>query len=130
MGTGRHCAVPWASLAEHMKIKWWHWLPFQPWRVVGIVESADEVPKFLPRNGAAIVGAIDRPKWVAFDCPCRSGHRILLNTDQSRQPAWHIQPGLDVKLSLAPSVDYATHGRRCHYFVRDGRVLWAKDAVR
>jgi len=77
----------------------------------------------LPRNGAIIVGEKDSPKWIAFDCPCRSGHRILLNTDKSRRPNWSVSQ--DNRLSIQPSVDYQGVDRNCHYIIRKGRVDWA-----
>lgn len=105
-----------------MKFPWWQWLPLHGWRVVGTVESADEIPLKLPRNGAILVGSQVKPKWVAFDCPCRTGHRIMLNADRTRRPYWQA---LDIRrLTLSPSVDYLTSHQRCHYIIRNGRVEW------
>jgi hypothetical protein len=106
-------------------IRLWEWLPIYGWRVVATVESADEVPTRLPRNGAVVVGSRERPKWVAFDCPCRSGHRILLSTDRSRWPCWSIAGHRP--LTISPSVDYNDGGRRCHYFVKRGRIRWVTE---
>ena len=105
-----------------MNLPWWQWLPFFSWRIVGVVESADEIPDRLPRNAAVLVGLPHQPKWVAFGCPCRSGHRIMLNTDRQRQPFWTTTTSK--KLTLAPSVDYQGSDRRCHYIIRNGRVRW------
>lgn len=110
-------------MANVSKIRWWQWIPVFGWRVVSVVESADEIPGRLPRNGAVLVGGANRPKWIAFDCPCRTGHRILLNTDKSRHPNWTVSQ--DRQLSIQPSVDYQGAGRNCHYFIRKGRVDWA-----
>ena len=105
-----------------MKLPWWQWLPIFGWRIVGVVEAADEIPDRLPRNGAVLVGLPHLPKWVAFDCPCRWGHRIMLNTDRQRQPVWTTTTAK--KLTLAPSVDYQGRDRRCHYVIRNGRAKW------
>jgi hypothetical protein len=113
-----------------MKISWWQWWPFQPWRVVGVADAADEIPERPPRNAVAMVGSVAFPKWIAFDCPCRTGHRIMLNTDPARRPAWKCVVAPGGRLTIAPSVDYADGRRRCHYFVRDGKILWAKDTIR
>jgi hypothetical protein len=110
-----------------MKIRWWDWLPFQSWRVVEIVEFADEVSARLPRNGVALVGSTGALKWVVFDCPCRSGHRIMLNMDPVRLPFWHVDARQTRKLTVMPSVDYADNVRRCHYFVRRGKIVWARN---
>ena len=113
-----------------MKISWWKWLPFQAWRSVGLAESADEIPERLPRKGAVLVGSADLLKWVAFDCPCRRGHRIMVNTDTSRQPAWRVAPGSERRLTITPSIDYFGDSRRCHYSIRDGKTVWAEDSDR
>lgn len=110
-----------------MRIPWWQWWPFQAWRCVGMAESADEIPVRLPRHGAALVGSPGRFKWVGFDCPCGSGHRVLLNADPGRQPAWQVILSSRGRLSLIPSVDQRDGGRRCHYVVRNGKVIWVKD---
>ena len=111
-----------------MKIAWWKWLPFQRWRIVGSVGDADEIPEKVPRNGVVLVGTPEKPKWVVFDCACRRGHRIMLNADAIRRPFWSILSRR--RLTIAPSIDYLGQPRRCHYFIRDGKVLWAKDSDR
>ena|ERR1043166_8637274 len=104
-------------------IRWWHWLPKFSWRVAGTVEHADEVPDHLPSKIAIVVGSTERPKWLAFDCPCRTGHRILIPVDPAQRPSWSL---VDTSpLTIAPSVDSHSPGRRCHYFIRSGRVVWA-----
>lgn len=108
-----------------MKISWWQWVPVWRWRILGSVEDADEVPDRLPRRGAVVVGTADFPKWIAFDCACGRKHRILLNADTARRPAWRLTKS--VPLSISPSIDYSGQ-QRCHYFIRDGKTLWAKDS--
>ena len=113
-------------MAYGMKFAWHQWLPFRRWRILGQVEAADEVPDRLPRHGAVLVGSVASPKWLAFDCACRSGHRIMLNLDSSRKPQWNLV--YTKPLSVSPSIDYIGPKRRCHYFVRNGRTYWAKDS--
>lgn len=108
-----------------MKISLWQWLPIFGWRIVGVVESADDIPQKLPRNGAVLVGSHTRPKWVVFDCPCKSGHRIMLNTDKARLPYWSI-PVKD-PLTITPSIDSFYSKRRCHYFIQNGRIQWVYE---
>ena len=56
------------------------------------------------------------PKWLAFDCPCRTGHQIMLNLDRRRTPYWTVTNTR--RLTVSPSIDSYGPGRRCHYFVR------------
>lgn len=106
-------------------IPWWHWLPRLSWRIVATVEAADEVPERIPRNGAVLVASGDRLKWLAFDCPCRTGHRVLVNLDASRVPSWRVTN--HASLTLMPSVDWRGRDRRCHYLIRRGRVVWVTN---
>jgi hypothetical protein len=112
-------------MADLTTIRWWEWLPVFRWRIVAVVDSADNVPQRLPRNGAILVGARTRPKWIAFDCPCRRGHRIMLNTDKVRSPYWSTT--VQGRLTISPSIDYAEPSQRCHYFIRNGRVKWVPE---
>jgi hypothetical protein len=109
-------------MADINIIRWWQWIPIFRWRIVGTVESADEVPARLPRNGAILVGSLAAPKWIAFDCPCRTGHRILLNADRARRPHWSV--GVQRRLTITPSVDFKDASKRCHYIVRNGHIQW------
>lgn len=111
-----------------LKIRWWQWLPIWRWRIVGRTQSADEIPDQLPRNAVALVSDARRTKWIIFECPCRTGHRIMLNADSTRRPYWTLN--LSPRLTISPSVDYRGTDRRCHYFIRNGKILWAKDPDR
>ena len=105
-------------------IAWWQKLPipWRPWRVVDQVNSGDEVPERLPYKGVVIVGASRNPTWAAFDCPCRSGHRLMVNLDRRRHPFWNLD---SLKpLTIRPSIDDTTTKRRCHFFVQRGRITW------
>lgn len=105
-------------------------LPFAPspwlrWKIGEEVAAADEIPAVIPKRRAVIVRSGRTPTWVAFDCPCGTGHRIMLNLDGGRRPHWSItKPS---PLTIYPSVDDATSTRRCHFFIRGGRVVWARD---
>ena len=109
-----------------MRFSWWTWLPFWRWRVIGETDYAGDVPERLPRNGVVLIGE-DRLKWIVFDCPCRRGHRIMLNADSARHPYWTLKSGGTITIS--PSIDYVGGNRRCHYFVHDGRIEWVGDSL-
>lgn len=107
------------------RLPWWEWIPGRSWRIVAAVEAADEIPEQLPPGGVILVGSPQRPKWLAFDCPCKTGHRIMVTLDRAHYPHWTVLD--EKKLSLSPSVDYRASGRRCHYVIRRGKVLWVKE---
>lgn len=111
-----------------IKTLWLEYWPFARWQLVGQVEAADEVPERLPRRGAVLVGTPQHPKWIAFDCPCSLRHRVLLPLDKRHRPHWRMGQGKP--LSLSPSIDALNGMRRCHYFITNGRTVWAHDEER
>lgn len=113
-----------------VKFPWWQWLPLWGWRLVAVVGSADEVPECLPRNGVMLVGDVMYPKWIAFDCPCRLGHRIMVNADRQRKPFWGFTMDRRRRVTITPSVDYFDKVKRCHYIMQGGKILWARDSYR
>lgn len=96
--------------------------------MVGRVNAGDEVPARLPFGGVVLVGTAQRLRWAALECPCRSGHRILLNLNGEREPYWTV--GSRRPLTLTPSVDSVTPMKRCHFLLRNGRVTWVQDERR
>lgn len=109
------------------RIRWWEWVPFvwRKWRIVLQVPTAADIPDRLPKRGAVLVRMNIQPTWLAFDCPCGNGHRVMLNLLPSRTPRWAI--ALEAPLTLSPSVDDETDARRCHYYLTQGRVVWVKN---
>jgi hypothetical protein len=112
-------------MARVERIPFWEWIPGRAWRIVTTVDAADEVPERLPPQGAVVVGSSEHPKWLAFDCPCKTGHRIMVTLDPAHRPHWVVKSGK--KLSVSPSLDYRTAERRCHYLVTNGKIIWVKD---
>jgi hypothetical protein len=105
----------------------WNWKPGRSWRIVATVEAADEIPIKLPAKGAVLVGSADHPKWLAFDCPCKTGHRhrIMVTLDRARYPHWTLHDAK--KLTISPSIDCVSPEHRCHYLVRGGKIFWVKE---
>lgn len=111
-------------MAEMSKIKWWQWLPL-PWKKWGIilkVASADMIPDKIPAKTAVLVVDNLVTTWIAFNCPCRRGHRVMLNIDRRRRPAWSVDQAKP--LTLSPSVYDHTIDNLCHYFIKQGHVQW------
>ena len=106
---------------------WWNLLPvpWRAWRVIACVAATDEVPDRLPHKGAVLIRRPESVSWLAFECPCRAGHRLLLNLDTHRSPAWSIvslRP-----LSIWPSIDAIATDGRCHFVMSNGRIRWVAD---
>lgn len=112
-------------MASIGRLPWWEWIPGRSWRIVVTVEAADEIPMRLPLAGAVLVGSSNHPKWLAFDCPCRTGHRIMVTLDRAHYPHWTILD--EKKLSVSPSIDYRSPGRHCHYLISRGKIVWVNE---
>lgn len=97
-------------------------LPWRKWRVTIEVENVDELPNRIQGRSAVVVADAGTNKWLVFDCPCRTGHRVMLNIDSRRRPMWKLTS--TTPLTVSPSVDVLRPERRCHYFVRQGRIEW------
>lgn len=109
-------------------IVWWQSLPlpWRNWRIVGQVLAGDEVPEQLPYCGIVLVGPSENATWAVMDCPCRVGHRLMVNLDKTRYPFWTIESR--TPLSIRPSIDNVTPVRRCHFTIRAGKTVWALSA--
>lgn len=110
--------------------RWIKWVASRNrrWELAATVEAADEVPDQIPKRGVVLVGTQTHPRWLAFDCPCGTGHRIMLNTDRSRYPCWtvrHLSP-----MTVWPSIDDVTEKRRCHFWIHDGKTRWVRGLER
>jgi hypothetical protein len=94
-------------------------------RVRSYARRAD-LPANLPRHELAVLGDPVSPKWLLLECPCGNGHRLQIDLDARHAPNWRLERrGPDVY----PSIDYRGPERRCHFWLKDGRVRWALDPV-
>ena len=95
-----------------------------PWRLEATVSDMDDVPAHIRPRRAYLVATATRHKWLVFDCPCGTGHRIVLNLDRARRPRWTVRLCKTAALTLHPSVDYRDARMACHYVLSNGRVEW------
>jgi Family of unknown function (DUF6527) len=103
-------------------------IPGRRWRVTTKVQAADQIPARIAALSAVMVGTPADPRWLAFDCPCGTGHQIMLNLDRRRRPYWTVT-GIR-RLTIRPSIDSCRPGRRCHYYIHEGRVTWVPERGR
>lgn len=106
---------------------WWRRRGWTKPRIseVSWYQSQAELPDELPRHCLALIGEPDGPKWLVLECPCGHGHRLQVNLSSSRYPLWVVE---EEGPSVTPSIDLRGPLRRCHFWLRDGRVYWTRDA--
>lgn len=88
--------------------------------VVIVRDRADLPERLNPRR----VYQLGEPaKWVVLECPCGRGHVLELNLAHSGRAKWRVGARDGNEPSLSPSVDFKGE-RRCHFWLREGRVRW------
>ncbi len=88
-------------------------------RVLSVADRS-EVPDPLPRHAIVLSGS--PPKWAILACPCGHGHTIELNLTNPRRPTWTVAH--NGAATIHPSIDIQDPTRRCHFWLRQGRVHW------
>jgi hypothetical protein len=90
---------------------------------VRFADSMSDVPDD-PGASIFVVGHPSSPKWVVFQCPCNSEHRLQVPLMKSAHPRWT----LDIRgeeASLRPSI--WVNGDPCdsHFWLYRNRIQWA-----
>ena len=101
-------------------------LTSRAWQLEATVADMDEVPPHIGPRRAYLVATARHHKWLVFDCPCGTGHRIVLNLDRARRPVWTLRVSKRRVITLHPSVDYRDGRLACHYVLLDGRIEWVR----
>jgi len=95
---------------------------------VAYVASPTDVPDDIDRHTLIVVGNDEFQKWAMLECPCGHGHRLAISLQRGHRPSWRLAVGRPGP-SLFPSIDSRLE-RRCHFWLRDGRVRWVRRHLR
>lgn len=87
------------------------------------VATRTDLPDPLPRRRLVVIG--DPAKWAVLACPCGTGHDINLNLVDERLARWTVLT--KAPPSLTPSVDVQDPAGRCHFWLRNGRIVWVQS---
>ncbi len=101
------------------------WLRIRPksYRAV----FAEDIPEKPEPTVVYIIGE-NLNHWCAvMKCPCGCHAMIQLNLLAQIRPSWTFREEFTGKLTLSPSI-WRNTGCRSHFFVRDGRIIWCKNA--
>jgi uncharacterized protein DUF6527 len=110
-------------------VDWWRRRRWTKPRIKQVVvyRSRADVPEQVRRQTLAFVGSHEQPKWAVLECPCGRGHQLVVNLSSQREPCWELSIS-NRGPSLSPSID-SFSPYRCHFWLRSGRVSWARDAA-
>lgn len=93
---------------------------FQP---VYKLRYAEDIPERMETKTIYIVGIVDDPWLLTFQCPCGCKSPIQLNILKDARPRWKFEVWPDHKINITPSV-WRTTGCRSHFFVRRSKIQW------
>ena len=101
----------------------WFRLFLEPKKQYGY-EVVEDPPDQLDSNIVYLIADGGAPWSAAFMCPCGCKERISLSLIPRDRPSWRAVTNKD-GITLHPSV-WRKKGCMSHFFIRAGRVLWAK----
>lgn len=86
--------------------------------------TVEDLPDRLRENKVYLVGDEGFVWQAAFSCPCGCGESIQLSLLERDRPRWRAHVDQAGRVTLAPSI-WRQKGCRSHFFVRNGKIIWA-----
>ena len=110
---------------------WWRRRQISAPRIDSVMrfEMQHEAPASIPRHALILIGTEQHPKWAAFECPCGTGHKIMVSLVPTHPRNWRLELA-NGRPTLLPSIDYSDEHGRCHFWLRDGRIEFTRDSIR
>ena len=113
--------MKWLRVAER-----WFRLIFEPrprYRVLFVEEFPDD----LVNDAVYLAGDVAAPWAAAFLCPCGCREVVSLSLIKRDKPSWRATISSANRVTLSPSI-WRVKACKSHFFIRDGRVIWATAA--
>ena len=88
-------------------------------------EKVEDLPDALEPKTLYIVGE-DSPWAAALLCPCGCKEVIQISLIANDNPRWRLFEHTDKTMSIFPSIR-RTKNCCAHFFLRRGRIAWARD---
>ena len=96
---------------------------FRPYRT----EWVEDLPDRIGRDVAYVIGGRRYPFSVAMVCPRRACREVVhLDLSKEVEERWRLKEHARGEISLWPSVHVTGRRCQCHYWLRDGRIVWAE----
>ncbi len=93
------------------------------------VARVEDAPDVVKPGVLYLIGDTPKPWAASFLCPCGCGEAVSLSLIPTDRPSWRAKISKNGLITLSPSV-WRTRGCKSHFFIRGGRVVWAKAARR
>ena len=106
-------------------IKWLFnlWAQFHPYHT----EWVEDLPENPAKNTVYIVGGREYPFYAAIVCPRQACRQVVhLDVSPDVRKKWRITEHPNGLISLFPSVHVTGLACQCHYWLRQGRIVWSE----
>lgn len=90
-------------------------------------QFVEDLPDRLVKHRVYFVGEKEEAWQAALLCPCDCDALIQLSLVERDNPSWRATIDRRGLVTLHPSI-WRTKGCRAHFFVRHGRIAWARDS--
>ena len=93
------------------------------------VDWVEDLPKQTKKNIIYIIGGRKYPFYAAIPCPMKNCEKIIhlaISEDFAKNKKWDIHEHKDKTLSVYPSIHVIDSSCRCHYWIRQGHVIWSE----
>ena len=87
-----------------------------------------EIPEKPHSAYVYIVGENGYTWYAVMRCPCGCGETLHMPLIDDSRPRWKLKIHDDETISLHPSI-HRIVGCRSHFFIRQGRIDWCRDAT-
>jgi len=87
----------------------------------------EDLPDNPEQRTVYIIGGREHPFYAAVVCPrkkCAEVVHLEISADARRK--WKVFEHRDKTVSLNPSIHVTTLPCRCHYWIRQGRIVWCE----
>lgn len=99
---------------------WWSFIQFK-------TEWVEDLPQKPKKNTVYVIGGREYPFYVAVSCPRKACKEVIhLKVGSKFNGEWEVKEHKKGTLSLSPSVHVVAHPCRCHYWFKNGRVVWCE----
>ena len=90
-------------------------------------EIVQDFPAAFDPSRVYLVSEGKVPWSAALLCPCGCSAEIRLSLVKNDRPRWRVKRHLNGKVTLHPSV-HRRKGCRSHFFLKRGRIVWARES--
>ena len=97
---------------------------------VYFTEWVEDLPGQPQKNTIYIVGGRKHPFAVVIPCVRRNCQQVIhldISSQVAEDKRWYLNEDKGGRISLSPSIHLTALSCHCHYWLRQGRVIWCES---